>query len=131
MNKPHRIIPFVILLTFSFIAHAEEVVPDADFWSALLALLGGIKGMGGLAIAVGLVQLGMVFLKTSYGSFAGKWKLVAVAALSVIGAVLAGLASGLPLMASLLNGTVIAAVQVLVNEVIKHLKEDKSNLVNV
>lgn len=129
MRIVHRSI-FLLVLGFGFLAYAEApVAPDSDFWQALLNFLGGMKGMSGLALAAAVVQLAMVFFNTSYGNLAGKWKLVIVYGLSLVGAVVAGLASGLAILPALLNGTVLAAAQVFINEIIKHFKEDKVLLV--
>lgn len=130
MRKPNSSALVVfLLLTVSIVAFAEAPLPDSDFWSELLKLLGGIKGMSGLAVAVAVVQLAMVFFQTSYGNLAGSWKLVIVSGLTAVGAVLAGIASGVGLLPALLNGAVLAALQVFVNEIIKHFKEPKQILV--
>jgi len=121
----------VTFLLIPAVCLAEDVIPDTEFWTQLLALLGGVGGMSGLAIAAGVVQLAMVFLKTSYGQIAGKYKLLVVSGLSLAGAILAGLISGQPLLNALLNGAVLAAIQVFVNEIIKHFTEKKELLVKV
>lgn len=123
----------IVVLTafFPLVAFAEDTLPDTEFWSALISFLGGVGGMSGLAIAAGVIQLAMVLLKTSYGNLAGKYKLLVVAGLSVAGAIVSGLASGLPFVNALLNGAVLAAIQVFVNEIIKHFTEKKELLVKV
>lgn len=125
----NRLVVFTAL--FPLVAFAEDTLPDAEFWSALISFLGGVGGMSGLAIAAGVIQLAMVLLKTSYGNLAGKYKLLIVAGLSVGGAIVSGLASGLPFVNALLNGAVLAAIQVFVNEIIKHFTEKKELLVKV
>lgn len=125
----NRLVVFTAL--FPLVAFAEDTLPDTEFWSALISFLGGVGGMSGLAIAAGVIQLAMVLLKTSYGNLAGKYKLLIVAGLSVGGAIVSGLASGLPFVNALLNGAVLAAIQVFVNEIIKHFTEKKELLVKV
>jgi hypothetical protein len=110
---------------FGFHALAE-IVPaptDADVLAQILKLIGGVSGASALAIAVLVTQTLTVVFSSHWGDLLGKWKLLAIYGLAVISPVVTALASGTSLLAAVINGTVIAAVQVFVNEVIKHFKE--------
>lgn len=98
-------------------------LPDAEFWTLLLTLLGGIKGMGIQAVVVAVVQLVMVFFKTSLSDFAGKWKLTIVTGLTFAGTFLAAYFQSMDLIGALLSGAVLAALQVFVSQVIKQFTE--------
>lgn len=118
---------FLALVLVGFKAFAEVVpvpapVPDTEFWSQLLTFIGGVKGMSMLAVVYGISQLVMVFFKTQMGDLAGIWKLVIVSGLNVLGTVLAQLVTGVPFLVAVLNGSVLAAVSVFINEIIKHFK---------
>lgn len=98
-------------------------LPDTEFWSQLLSLLGGIKGMGLHAIVVGVVQLVMVFFKTSLSDFAGKWKLTIVTGLTFLGALLTAYFQSMDLLGALLNGAVLSALQVFASQLVKQFTE--------
>jgi len=97
--------------------------PDSDFWTQLISFLGGLKGASVLAVVYGLVQVAMTFFNTSLGSVAGIWKLAVVSFLTIVGTILGQVMSGVPFLQALLNGSVLTAVSVFINEVIKHFKE--------
>lgn len=115
----------VVALALPVLALGADVspLPEMSFFSELLKLLGGWKGMEVKALVVALVQLAITFLRTPFGAVAGKWKLVLVLALSIVATVLGHLFSGMSLVQALLDGTVLAAVQVFANELVKHLTQ--------
>lgn len=123
--KTFKLLLTMSLMLFGFAAFAEVVpVPtDADVLAQILKLVGGIGGASALAIAVLVTQTLAVVFSSHWGDLLGKWKLAAVYLMSVLIPVLQALASGSSLIGAVLNGTVIAAVQVFINEVLKHWKE--------
>lgn len=125
MKRPLYTLMFLFAAMFGFHALAE-IVPaptDADVLAQILKLIGGVSGASALAIAVLVTQTLTVVFSSHWGDLLGKWKLLAIYGLAVISPVVTALASGTSLLAAVINGTVIAAVQVFVNEVIKHFKE--------
>lgn len=93
---------------------------------AFLAALGGLKGASSLAIAAAAVQAIMLLLRSSLGSFAGKFKLLIVLLLSVVSGVIALKLNGVELGAALLHSSTMASFQVFANQVYKQffVKED-------
>lgn len=109
-------------------AFADDAVipPTADEFGALLASLGGLKGASFVAIAVVVVQGIMLLLRSKLGEMAGKYRLLIVYLLSVVGGVLALRIAGVDLGAALLHTQTLAALQVLVNQVIKQFFQKTS-----
>lgn len=102
-----------------FLALVSQEVPNEEVLSALLALVGGIKG-GSALVIVGLsVQLLMKFFGSALAGFAGKYKLLIVSVLSLGGAVVAAMLQGSSIVTALVNGSVLAAVQVLGSQIYK------------
>lgn len=118
-----------LLLVFSFVfclasfADVTDPLPDSEFWTGLLSFLSSISGKSILALVAGLVQVAMVFFRTSLSNFAGKYKLLVVTGLSVVGVVLAGLMAGESVLVTLFSGVGLAALQVFINQVIKQFSE--------
>lgn len=104
-------------MTNLFLALVSQEVPNEEVLSALLALVGGVKGASGLAIVALSVQLLMKFFGSSLANFAGKYKLLIVSVLSLGGAVVASMVQGSSLVNALVNGSVLTAVQVLGSQV--------------
>lgn len=114
---------FLLLVfpAFFLFADVTEPLPSEVFWSELVALLGGLGGLSGLAIVAAVVQLAMTFFRTSLADFSGEWKLAIVTGLSLVGAVLSNLVNGIPILEALFSGTVLAALQVFVHQIQRHL----------
>jgi len=97
------------------------------FISAVVTAMGGMSGLGALGIVALCIQLLMLFFRTPLASFAGKWKLVIVLSLSLVGGFLAQMFNGLPWYGALLSAGSLTAVQVLVNQIWKQFLTDKGN----
>lgn len=124
--KTKALVKLVLVFScaLSFAVFAEVPIPsDADVLSAILKFIGGISGASSLGIALGLVQTLAVVFSSQWGNLLGKWKLVAVSLISVLVPLLGALVAGTPILSAVLSGAVLAALQVFVNEVIKHFKE--------
>ncbi len=106
----------MLYLISNLVAQVAEPT-NSDVIAELLKFVGGIKGASALAISIAAIQLVMLALRAPLANFAGKWKLLIVASLSIVAGVLAGVSSGASLLESILNGTVLAAVQVLVSQI--------------
>jgi len=106
----------------------DDPVTDLDsgiFISAVVTAMGGMSGLGALGIVALIVQLIMLFFRTPLASFAGKWKLVIVLSLSLIGGFLAQMFNGIPWYGALLSAGSLTAIQVLANQVWKQFFTDK------
>jgi len=120
------LIAFVTCALLSNFAYADDIsqpLPTTSFFTQLLVFLKSLSGTTVLAGVGGLVQLTIVFFRTSFGDFAGAWKLTVIFSLAVVYAVAANLLRGLPVLDALLDGTTVTAVSVLVNEVLKHFTQ--------
>lgn len=96
---------------------ATDTVSIEDFFKAVFAAIAGMKGMAPLAIVAVCVQLVMMLFRTSLMDFAGKWKLLIVAILSLVGSFIAVMAGGGTWVQALLDGATITAIQVLIHQV--------------
>lgn len=117
---------FSLLLT-SVICFADDVVavtpPTGAEWGALIQALGGLKGAGILAIVAVVIQALMFFFRTSLADFAGKWKIVIVTGLSLIGGVVGLRLTGVDWLAAIVNSGTLAAAQVFAHQLITQLTE--------
>ena len=129
----------IAVFAFSLVAVAQDaqlppVVPTADLLQAVIAAIGGMKGMGGLAIAAVVTQLLVKLLNSElmskvWSQIAGTWKLVAVFGMMTVNSVLSAMVSGTPLMTAVLSSGVISSVMVVLNELYKHMSEPKPPVV--
>jgi hypothetical protein len=113
----------VLLFGFAGFCFAQdgttEPVSYDVFVAFLLQSLGGFKGAGSLAVVAGVIQILMKLFQTSAGELLGKWKLLAVALLSLAGGMLALKLSGVSWSAAALHGTSLAAAQVFLHQLYK------------
>lgn len=119
----------VFLMTRLGFANELPPVPLDDFVQSLLKFMGEIKGATTMAIIAGVVQLLMLFFRTSLSNFAGKWKLLIVSGLTVAATVVGLMSQGMTLLAALVNGATLAAVQVFVHQLWKQINESKAQAV--
>jgi hypothetical protein len=116
----------VILLASSSLADGPQTPssPEDAFLSALLLSIGGLKGAGVLAAVVVLTQVVVKFMDTRWAAFAGKWKLLAVSGLTLVGGV-AGLMTTehLSFLAALLHSSTLATFQVFAHQLLKQVTE--------
>lgn len=124
-----RLVPsFVAVSLFvSIAALAEELVqvPTEQFLGSLWQFIGGVGAMKGLALVAGVVQILMLFFRTSLSNFAGKYRLLIVLALTLVASVVTLMSQGLPLMAALMHGTTLGSLQVLGHQLWKQFVEKK------
>jgi hypothetical protein len=108
-------------------SEAEVVMPPtAGEWAKLVESLGGLKGAGTLAIVAFLVQLIMLLLRTQLGEFAGRWRLLAVLGLTMVGGVLGLKMQGMEWVAALMHSTTLAAAQVFGHQAFKQFAKKKA-----
>ncbi len=102
-----------------------EPVTDGEFWRAVLEFISGIKGATTIAVIGGLVQLLVKAVNSRFGDGLGKYKLLTVSLLSVVGVVVGLMAQGSPLSAALFSGATLAAFQVFAHQVYKQFFDNK------
>lgn len=110
---------------------AQEVgiiAPSPEEITKFLALLAGIGGLKGAALAVVVIQGLMLFFRTNLADFAGKWKLLIVSGLSFVAAFVGILSTGAPWTTALVDGAVLAAFQVFANQIWKQVATSKGNV---
>lgn len=109
----------VLLLSLGAAALAQEAVvpPSGEEVKALFEALGGLKGLGALGIVALVVQAVMLVLRSAIGGLLGKFRLVIVYGLSIVGGVLALHLSGVGIGAALLHANTLAALQVFANQI--------------
>lgn len=107
-----------MILTQMIISQVAEV-PLEEVLQAVMALVGGVKGASVLAISALAIQVLLKFFSSSLSSFAGKYKLMIVYALSLVAGVVSSLVAGVGVVQAVLNANVLAAAQVFGFEVYK------------
>lgn len=112
---------FVCVVSFG--DSVTDPISESAFFAKLLELLGQVKGASVMAVAMIVAQAVMYFFRTPLADFAGKYKLAVVAVVNLVVVVLGGLVSGLPLLGAIFNQAVFVAIQIAVNELLKHIKE--------
>lgn len=104
----------------------DDLATDLDteiFLQAAMLALGSWKSLGAMGLAALITQLLMLMLRTPLGSFAGKWKLVAVYLLSVISGLLILKVSGMSWGAAALHTQTLAAFQAWAHQMYKQFIE--------
>lgn len=99
----------------------------AAFLNALGKSIGSVKGASALLLVVIISQLLMLFFRTPLGSFAGKWKLLIIYGMSLLGGVVALKVSvdGIGWLAALLHANTLGALQVLAHQAKKQFWNKK------
>jgi hypothetical protein len=117
---------FVPLLAFAQAASLPVItdLPPDQALSMFLVAIGGFKGATALGIVGGVVQILMILLRSPLGQLAGKYKLLIVTGLSLVGGFIGLLISGVSWPLALMHGTVLSAVQVFAHQLIIQLKPE-------
>ena len=113
-------------LVFSAVAYATDAdvtVGNDQFLMSLWQFIGGAKGMSGMALVAAVVQIVMMFFKTSLANFAGKYRLLIVLGLTLFGSVVGLMSQGVSLAAALVNGATLSAAQVFAHQLYKQFIE--------
>ncbi len=86
-------------------------LPDGSLWTGVMDFIASIQGGSLYAIVAGIVELGVVFFRTSYGAaLSGVWTQVVLYALSSLAFIVHGIASGTPILTILTNATLTSLV---------------------
>lgn len=121
------IILFLLALFIPVVALAQASMPveipvDVAL-GELLKIVGGMKGFSALGIAMLVTQAVMLFFRTPLANFAGKWKLLIASGVAIVASFLGLLASGVEWKLALVHGTVLAAVNVFLHQLVKQVAE--------
>lgn len=111
----------LIFLLPALVFADEILAPLPEDWGKVIAVITSGE-LSSLAIVAALVQLVMLVLKTRLGEFAGKWRLLAVSLLSVVGGVVALRMQGIEWGPSLTHASTLAAFQVFLHQLYKHVQ---------
>jgi hypothetical protein len=131
---------FLFAMLVSFSALAQEVAavaavvppvvpPTQDEWTALLTSIGGLKGASSMAIAAVVIQGLMLLFRTKLGEMAGKFRLLIVSVLTLVGGIIALKISGVEGPALFMHSTTLLSFQVLLNQVMKQFFSAKGDQV--
>lgn len=93
--------------------------------AALFQSIGGLKGAGTLGVVAFVVQALMLGARSFLAGLLGKYKLLVVLLLTMVGGVLGLLTQGVELGAALVHSSTLAAAQVLLHQVYKEFIEKK------
>ncbi|NDC22512.1 MAG: hypothetical protein EBZ49_00055 [Proteobacteria bacterium] len=100
--------------------------PTPEQWGTVVVNL--TKGELGILAAVGIaVQFLMLLLKGPLGEKAGKWRLMAVSGLTMVGCVLALRTQGMDWASILAHSSTLAASQVFIHQIFKQSSEQPVN----
>ena len=125
MNKVKAIF-LMFLVFFSGYAFAQDALsePSLGDWLSLMKSLGGLKGASSMTVVAISVQLLMMVLRSPMGGIAGKWRLVLVYLLTMVGGVTSLMLTGVDLMTAIMHANTLAALQVFAHQVVKQFTPD-------
>ena len=115
--------PVIVLAQAASLPASMPVVPYDQAFGQLLTMLGGLHGATAMAIVVVVVLCLMLLLKTPLGQYAGKYKLLALTGLTLVGGVLALMLSHVTLAGALTDATTFAALQVFLHQIVSQFSE--------
>lgn len=119
---------FTAIVSVAFAQDPASVPVDLQSSEALEEILksvGGLQGAGALGIVAVVVQVLMSFFRSPLANFAGKFRLLIVSALSMVGGVLALKLSGVDWVGSLVHSATLTSVMVFGNQIVKQFKKDE------
>lgn len=117
---------YLIIMFLTSGAFGEEIVPPIpDDWSQIIVNL--TKGeLSVLAIVAAVVQVLMLLFRTKFGEKSGKFRLLFVSGLSLVGGVLGLKIQGMEWGSALVHSSTLAAMQVFGFELYKKLVVEKA-----
>lgn len=99
-------------------------LPTDQALAEFLKSLGGLKGAGALAITTVVVQMVMLFFRTPLANFAGKYRLLIVAGLSLVVGFIILVATGVDWKLALLHANTVGALQVFGHQLVNQFKPE-------
>lgn len=116
----------LVMMPIILLAQDRFVEYPTDLWlQDIINSMKGLSGMSALGIVAVFVQLLMKGFKTKFGKYAGKWRLLAVYFLTLVGGVLALKITGIGWLSAAVHANTLAAGQVLVHQIYKQFFEKK------
>jgi len=117
---------YLLLLFVPISAMAEDIIPPIpDEWSQIIVNL--TKGeLSVLAIVAAVVQVLMLLFRTKFGEKSGRFRLLFVSGLSLVGGVLGLKIQGMEWGSALVHSSTLAAMQVFGFELYKKLVVEKA-----
>lgn len=97
----------------------NDIIPTDTWLFQIFQFISSLAGKTTLAIAAGIAQLVMAGFQTPLADMAGKWRLLIVAAVSLVATVLGGMVAGLSVIGALGSGAGLVALQVLASQIWK------------
>lgn len=120
------IILFLLMPLMLFAQDVVDVISNEAFLKSLIDAVGSVKGASTLGVVLIAVQLIMQFLKTKWGGAAGKYRLLAITGLTLVGGVLAIMAtSDVTFGVAIISSANLAALQVFLHQLYKQFLEKK------
>lgn len=123
-----------IIVGFGVAAFAQDIVaPTADEWTGLLAKIATLQGASTMAIVTVVIQGLMLLFRSPLGEKTGQYRLTIVFVLSFLAALGAELIKAPSVNISvviqaMMSAPVVAAVQVLINQVGKQYLTPKGSV---
>lgn len=117
---------FLLLPFWAFAQEAGITPPTEAEIGAFIAALGGLGSLKGLALVAVIAQGVALILRTSAGELAGKWRLLIIVLVNLVGGFVTLKIQGSDTVSALLHPTMLAAIQVFVNQLyIQFFKKDE------
>lgn len=124
------IMTFVTVLFLGMAALADGLVtspPSGDEFSAFVALISGVGGLGTTGIILVAVQ-GLMLVARQF--LQGKYLLLIVSLLTLIGSGVGAMVSGGNILQGLLSGAGLAAMQVFISQIVIQFKKSPEPVIS-
>lgn len=114
-----------VTLLFSISAFAQDAGEVLDY---AVGMIGSFKGASTLVIVAGVVQIVIKLLSSSFfgkifSSFNGFVKLMAISGFTIVSSIIALMMQGKSFVQAVMDGVVVSALMVYVNQIYQHIKE--------
>ena len=124
------VLSMALMLMLSALALASDVVPipNEEYIKLLIESLGGLKGatalgIAGIVVKVLLATFNSELLGKQMDKLTGKYKLLLVTLLSLVGGIVALVSTGMPVLTALVHSSILPMFAVFVNQVYKQFVE--------
>jgi len=116
---------YLLMAMFTLTAFGEEIIPPAaeDWGKIIMDLTKGELSI--MAIVAAVVQAMMLLLRSPLGEKSGRFRLLAVSGLTLVGGVVGLMTQGMAVGSALAHSSTLAALQVFGFELYKKLVVEK------